>query len=76
MKTIKEITGDILQSLGQGNNPIGVLLEGYLHKVITDIVKDKMVDLQIHLNEEAYISDCDFAYEDMAAEALSNSPVE
>ena len=76
MKTVKEITGDILQSLGQENNPIGILLEGYLHKVITDIVKDKMIDLQIHLNEEAYISDSDFAYEDMAAEVLSSNPVE
>ena len=76
MKTIKEITGDILQSLGEENNPIGILLEGYLHKVITDIVKDKMVDLCIHLNEEAYIGDSDFAYEDMAAEVLSNNPVE
>ena len=76
MKTIKEITGDILQSLGEENNPIGILLEGYLHKVITDIVKDKMIDLQIHLNEEKWISDCDFSYEDMAAEALSNNPIE
>ena len=76
MKTIKEITGDILQSLGEENNPIGILLEGYLHKVITDIVKDKMVDLQIYLNEEKYISDCDFAYEDMAAEVLSNNPID
>ena len=76
MTTVKEITGDILKSLGQENNPIGVLLDGYLHKVITDIVKDKMIDLQIHLNEEAYISDCDFSYEDMAAESLSNNPVE
>lgn len=76
MKTVKEITEDILKSLGQENNPIGILLEGYLHKVITDIVKDKMVDLCIHLNEEAYISDDDFAYEDMAAEVLSSNPVE
>lgn len=76
MKTVKEITEDILKSLGQENNPIGILLEGYLHKVITDIAKDKMIDLQIHLNEEAYISDCDFAYEDMAAEVLSSNPVE
>lgn len=76
MKTVKEITGDILKSLGQENNPIGILLEGYLHKVITDIVKDKMIEVQIHLNEEAYISDCDFAYEDMAAEVLSYNPVE
>ena len=76
MKTIKEITGDILQSLGEENNPVGILLEGYLHKVITDIAKDKMIDLQIHLADEAYISDCDFAYEDMAAEVLSWNPVE
>ena len=76
MKTIKEITGDILQTLGEENNPIGILLEGYLHKVITDIVKDKMIDLQIHLNEEKYISDCDFAYEDMAAEVLSSNPID
>jgi len=76
MKTVKEIAGDILKSLGEENNPIGILLEGYLHKVITDIVKDKMIDLQIHLNEEAYISDSDFSYEDMAAEALSSNPIE
>ena len=76
MKTVKEITEDILKSLGQENNPIGILLEGYLHKVITDIAKDKMIEVQIHLNEEAYISDCDFAYEDMAAEVLSYNPVE
>ena len=76
MRTVKEITEDILKSLGQENNPISVLLEGYLHKVITDIVKDKMIDLQIHLADEAYISDCDFAYEDMAAEVLSSNPVE
>ena len=76
MKNVKEITTDILQSLGQENNPIGVLLEGYLHKVITDIAKDKLVDLQIHLSEEGLISDCDWAYEDKAAELLNNNPVE
>ena len=28
------------------------------------------------LNEEKWISDCDFSYEDMAAEALSSNPID
>lgn len=76
MKTVKEITGDILQSIGQENNPIGVLLEGYLQKVITDIVKDKLIELQIQLDVEGYINNEEFNFEDKASEVLSYNPVE
>lgn len=66
MKSIVDIKNDILQSLGQQNNPIGILLEEYLKKVITDITRDKLIDFQTELSDEGLISDCDWVFEDKA----------
>ena len=66
MKTVTDIKNDILQSLGQQDNPIGILLEEYLRKVITDITRDKLIGFQIELSDEELISDCDWSFEDKA----------
>ena len=66
MKSVVDIKNDILQSLGQQDNPIGILLEEYLRKVITDITRDKLIDFLVELNEEELIPDCDWSFEDKA----------
>jgi len=38
-KTPKEMTNDILSSLRDENNPLAILIEGYLEKCIKDHVK-------------------------------------
>lgn len=76
MKTIEEIKSDILASLGQQDNPVGILLENYLNKVITDIVKDKLVDFQIYLSDRNLITNYDWGFEDKANEYLGVDPVE
>jgi hypothetical protein len=76
MKTVEEIKSDILVSLGQQDNPVGILLDEYLKKVITDIVRDKLIDFQIYLSDKDMISDCDWAFEDEANEYLGVDPIE
>ena len=76
MKDIKDITQDILQSLNQKDNPVGILLEGYLQKVITDIVRDKIIDFQLFLNAEHLITGHDWCYEDKANEFLSGNEID
>ena len=46
MKTAKEMTSDILSSLRDENNPLAILIEGYLEKCIKDHVnaaKDELL---------------------------------
>jgi hypothetical protein len=76
MKTVEEIKSDILVSLGQSCNPIGVLLDEYLRKVVTDIVRDKLIDFQCYLNDEGLITSHDWTFDDKANEYLGTDPVE
>ena len=75
MKTTQEITSDILVSLGQQNNPIGILLTTYLNSVITDIVREKLIEFQIELSDEDSISDCDWSFEEKANEFILGNPI-
>ena len=76
MKTVTDIKNDILQSLGQQDNPIGILLEEYLRKVITDITRDKLIDFQIELNDEDLITGHDWGFEDKANEFLLGNEID
>jgi hypothetical protein len=76
MKTVAEIKSDILGSMGQQNNPVGILLDEYLKKMITDIVRDKLIDFQCYLNDEGLITGHDWTFEDKANEYLGTDPVE
>jgi hypothetical protein len=76
MKTIEEINNDILQSLGQTGNPVGILLESYLKKVITDVVRDQLIKFQIDLCDKELITDYDWSFEDEANDYLLNDPIE
>jgi len=75
MKTIEEIRTDILGSLGQTNHPVGVLLDSYLQKVITDIIRDQLIRFQIELSDKELITDYDWSFEDEANEFLSDNPI-
>jgi hypothetical protein len=76
MKTVTDIKNDILQSLGQQDNPIGILLEEYLKKVITDITRDKLIGFQIELSDEELITDYDWSFEDKANEFLLGNEID
>ena len=76
MKTVTEIKNDILTSLGQSDNPVGILLEEYLKSVITDIVRDKLIDFQSFLCDEDLITGHDWEWEDKANEFLSDNKVD
>jgi hypothetical protein len=76
MKTVTDIKNDILQSLGQQDNPVGILLEEYLKKVITDITRDKLIGFQIELSDEELITDYDWSFEDKANEFLSGNKID
>lgn len=76
MKTVTEIKNDILQSLGQQDNPVGILLEEYLRKVITDITRDKLIGFQIELSDEELITDYDWSFEDKANEFLLGNKID
>ena len=75
MKTIEEIRTDILGSLGQTNHPVGVLLDSYLQKVITDIIRDQLIKFQIELSDKELINDCDWTFEDEANGFLNGNPI-
>ncbi len=64
MKKTEQITKDILSSLGQSSNPMGILLEGYLDAKIREIVKDQLVQFQFYLQEECLITDYNWSFED------------
>jgi len=76
MKTVTDIKNDILQSLGQQDNPIGILLEEYLKKVITDIVRDKLIDFQLELSNKELITDHDWCFVDEANEFLLGNKID
>ena len=76
MKTVEEIKSDILVSLGQQDNPVGILLEEYLKKVITDITRDKLISFQIELSDEELITDYDWSFEDKANEFLLGNKID
>ena len=76
MKTVTDIKNDILQSLGQQDNPVGILLEEYLKKVITDVVRDQLIKFQIDLCDKELITDYDWSFEDEANDYLLNDPIE
>ena len=76
MKTVTDIKSDILVSLGQQDNPVGILLEEYLKKVITDIVRDKLISFQIELSDEELITDYDWSFEDKANEFLLGNKID
>ena len=76
MKTVTDIKNDILQSLGQQDNPVGILLEEYLRKVITDITRDKLISFQIELSDEELITDYDWSFEDKANEFLLGNKID
>ena len=75
MKTVTDIKNDILKSLGQPDNPVGVLLDSYLQKVITDIVRDQLIRFQIGLSDQKLITDYDWGFEDEANYFLSDNPI-
>ena len=76
MKTVTDIKSDILASLGQQDNPVGILLEEYLKKVITDITRDKLISFQIELSDEELITDYDWSFEDKANEFLLGNKID
>ena len=76
MKTVTEIKNDILTSLGQSDNPVGILLEEYLKSVITDIVRNKLVNFQSFLCDEDLITGHEFAWEDKANEFLLGNEID
>jgi hypothetical protein len=75
MKTVTDIKNDILKSLGQPDNPVGILLDSYLQKVITDIVRDKLIDFQLELSNKELITDHDWCFVDEANEFLSDNHI-
>jgi hypothetical protein len=75
MKTVKDIKNDILKSLGQPDNPVGILLEEYLKSVITDIVRNKLIDFQLDLSNKELITDHDWGFEGEANDFLSDNPI-
>ena len=75
MQEFNNFKNDILKSLGQPDNPVGILLDSYLQKVITDIVRDKLIDFQLELNNKELITDYDWGFEDEANDFLSDNPI-
>jgi hypothetical protein len=51
MKTAKEMTSDILSSLRDENNPLAILIEGYLEKCIKDHVNSAKDELLKSITE-------------------------
>ena len=67
---IKQMKCDILKSLRQENNPVGILLDAYLSKMVKDIVEDELIRFQCYLADENLITDHDWAFEEKAEEYL------
>ena len=51
MKPAKEMTSDILSSLRDENNPLAILIEGYLEKCIKDHVNSAKDELLKSITE-------------------------
>ena len=82
MKTTKEIANDILQSLGQQDNPVGILIESYLKTVIKDIVSEHITgfhmeisELLDYLSDEGKIIKYDWKFEDRAQNHIIHNPI-
>ena len=82
MKTTKEIANDILQSLGQQDNPVGILIESYLKTVIKDIVSEhitgfhmELSELLDYLSDEGKIIKYDWRFEDRAQNHIIHNPI-
>ena len=82
MKTTKEIANDILQSLGQQDNPVGILIESYLKTVIKDIVSEhitgfhmELSELLDYLSDEGKIIKYDWKFEDRAQNHIIHNPI-
>ena len=71
MKTTEQITSDILSSLGQTNNPVGILLSGYLKNTINEIVKEQLIEFQQYLADDDMITSHDWSFEDEANRFLN-----
>jgi hypothetical protein len=69
-KIIEQMKSDILKSLGQENNPVGILLDAYLSKMVKDIIEDELIRFQCYLADENLITDHDWAFEEKAEEYL------
>jgi hypothetical protein len=76
MKTVKNITEDILQSLNQKDNPIGILLEEYLRSSIKKIVQEHLINFQNQLCEEGILDGSEFGWEDKADEYLRENNID
>ena len=70
MKTPEQISQDILGSLGQSSNPVGVLLEGYLSSVIREIVRGQLIEFQQYLSDQDLITNHDWCFESEANKFL------
>ena len=82
MKTTNEIANDILQSLGQQDNPVGILIESYLKTVIKDIVIEhitgfhmELSELLDYLSDEGKIIKYDWKFEDRAQNHIIHNPI-
>jgi hypothetical protein len=76
MKTVKNITEDILQSLKQQDNPVGILLEEYLRSSIKKIVQEHLINFQNQLCEEGILDGSEFGWEDKADEYLRENNID
>ena len=67
---IQQMKSDILKSLGQENNPVGILLDAYLSKMVKDIVKQELTYFQCYLADENLITDYCWEFEEKSDEYL------
>jgi hypothetical protein len=75
MKTIDEMTNDILNSLGKSGDPVGILLSGYLTNCISGIVRENLIGLQCELHDYNRITDHDWSFEEFAADYIVKNPI-
>lgn len=76
MKTVTDIKNDTLTSLGQQDNPVGILLEEYLRSTITDIVRNKLVNSQSWPVIKSSSHKNDWGWEDKANEFLLGNEID
>jgi hypothetical protein len=67
MKTAKEMTSDILSSLRDENNPLGILIEGYLEKCLEMARKEGRKEVLEHIkthdiDDKGNIKECNFHF--------------
>jgi hypothetical protein len=71
MEDIEQMKNDILKSLGQENNPVGILLTSYLEAKINKIMRSKLIEFQCFMSELDLIEDHNWSFETVADEFLS-----